>query len=59
LEVSAAHATPVETSTTTETTTTSSSARERVIGNKAGGDESDCRECSESKPKHDASSLLI
>jgi hypothetical protein len=56
--VSAVHATPVETSTTPETTT-SSPARQRVIGNKAGGDESDCRECSESKPKHDAFSLLI
>ena len=50
-------ATSVETSTTTTDTSTTSSARERVIGDKTGGDENYYSECSESKPKHGASSL--
>jgi hypothetical protein len=45
--------------TSSPETTASAAASERVIGNEACGHNNDCRETSESIPKHDASSLLI
>jgi hypothetical protein len=57
-DVGGAHATPVEASATTETTA-STTTSERIVGDKTYGNKNDCRETSESIPKHGASSLLI
>ena len=50
---------PAAMKTSSPETAASTTASECVVGNKAGGDKNDCRESSESIPKHGASSLLM
>ncbi len=57
-DVSSTHATPMEASATAETTA-STTASERIVRDKIYCNKKDCRESSESIPKHGASSLLI